>query len=94
MLIVEDSADDAELMLRALGDHGFAPQAGRVETEAAYLAGLDAAPDVILADYRLPQFSGQRALKLLSERRLDIPFIVITGAIGDEEAVGLIKLGA
>ena len=94
VLIVEDSADDAELMLRDLADHGFAPQADRVKTEAAYLAGLDAAPDVILTDYRLPQFSGQRALELLSERRLDIPIIVITGAIGDEEAAGLIKLGA
>src|SRR3990172_6617550 len=94
VLIVEDAPDDADLMLGNLAEHGFAPQAERVETEAAYLAGLDAAPDVILVDYRLPHFSGPRALELLNERRLDIPFIVITGAIGDEEAAGLIKLGA
>jgi len=94
VLIVEDSADDAELMLRALDNHGFASQADRVETEAAYLSGLDAAPDVIFADYRLPQFSGLRALELLNERRLDIPFIVVSGDIGNEEAAGLIKLGA
>ncbi|MBI3056175.1 MAG: GAF domain-containing protein [Betaproteobacteria bacterium] len=94
ILIVEDSPDDAQLMLDNLVNHGIAPQAERVETEADYLAGLNAAPDVILADYRLPQFSGPRALELLNERRLDIPFIVVSGDIGDEEAAGLIKLGA
>ncbi len=94
VLIVEDSPADAELMLSTLADHGFAPQAERVETEAAYFAGLNAIPDVILADYRLPHFSGPRALELLNERCLDIPFITLSGAIGDEEAAGLIKLGA
>ncbi|MBI2294340.1 MAG: PAS domain S-box protein [Betaproteobacteria bacterium] len=94
VLIVEDSPDDAELMLDNLADHGFASQAERVETEADYLAGLNAIPDVILADFRLPQFSVPRALELLDERRLDIPFIVLSGVIGDEEAAGLIKLGA
>ena len=94
VLIVEDSPNDADLMLGNLADHGFAPQAERVETEADYLAGLNAAPDVILADYRLPHFSGPRALELLNERRLDIPFIALSGTIDDEEAAGLIKLGA
>jgi len=94
VLIVEDTPDDADLMLGVLADQGFAPQAERVETAAAYLAGLDAAPDVILADYRLPNFSGPRALELLNERRLDIPFITVSGTISDVEAANLIKAGA
>jgi len=94
ILIVEDSADDAELIVSNLVNHGFAPQAERVETEAAYRAGLDAAPDVILADYRLPHFSGLRALEILTERQLDIPFIAVSGSIGDEKSAQLIMLGA
>jgi len=94
VLIVEDSAADAELMLGNLTDHGFAPHAERVETEAAYLAALDAVPEVILADYRLPRFSGSRALELLNGRRHDIPFIVLSGSISDVEAANLIKAGA
>ena len=81
-------------MLGNLADHGFAAHAERVETEAAYLAGLNTAPDVILADYRLPHFSGPRALELLNKRRLDIPFIAVSGTISDVEAANLIKAGA
>src|SRR3972149_9934842 len=91
VLMVEASPGDAELMLGNLADHGFAPQAERVETEAAYLAGLDAVPDVILADYRLPQFSGPRAVELLIAAALDIPFIAVSGTVGDEQVAELMR---
>src|SRR3990172_9817543 len=94
LLLVEDSVEDAELLLTELVNHGFELQWDRVDTEADYLAMLDTSPDVILADYRLPHFSGLRALELLNERRLDIPFIVASGSISDVEAANLIKAGA
>ncbi|HLE67751.1 MAG TPA: EAL domain-containing protein [Burkholderiales bacterium] len=94
VLIVEDSASDAQLMVRALSGHGFALKADRVETQADYLAALDSVPDVILADYRLPRFSGLQALHLLGERGLDVPFVVVSGTISDVQAANLIKAGA
>ncbi|HET7152179.1 MAG TPA: PAS domain S-box protein, partial [Candidatus Kapabacteria bacterium] len=94
VLIVEDSEVDAELMLHTLEDHGFTPETQRVETEASYLQCLEHTPDIILADYRLPRFSGPRALELLKAQALDIPFIVVSGNISDVEAAELIKSGA
>ena len=73
---------------------GFAPDWQRVETESDYLAQLDPPPDVILADYALPHFSGLEALRLLRERSLTIPFILITGAAGEEAAVNALQKGA
>ena len=94
VLILEDRAADAELILHALRQAGFDPDWQRVETEADYLARLDPPPEVILADYTLPQFDAMRALRLLQERGLDIPFIVATGSISEEVAVECIKQGA
>ncbi|MFQ5930740.1 MAG: GAF domain-containing protein, partial [Acidobacteriota bacterium] len=93
-LIVEDRPADAELMLHELRRADFNPDWVRVETEQDYLARLDPTLDIILADYHQPQFDALRALNLLQERGLDIPFIVITGILGDELAVELIKRGA
>ncbi len=94
ILIIEDSAPDAELNLHHLRRAGFDPQWQRVETEADFLAALDAAPELILADYSLPRFNGLNALKLLRERGLDIPFILVSGQLGEETAVEAMKLGA
>jgi PAS domain S-box-containing protein len=94
VLILEDRPADAELMLRELRRAGFEPDGQRVETEQDYLAALDPALEVILADYALPQFDALRALHLLQERALDIPFIVITGSISEEAAVECMKQGA
>lgn len=94
ILILEDSAPDAELNIRELRNAGYDPQWQRVETEADYLAALDPAPDLILADYSLPGFDGLSALKLLRERHLDIPFILVSGMLGEEAAVEAMKLGA
>src|SRR5262249_48117368 len=94
VLILEDRSDDAELVLHALRRAGFAPQWQRVETESDYLAHLHADLDVILADYSLPQFDALRALQGLQERGLDIPFIIVSGTIGEELAVSAMKQGA
>lgn len=94
VLIVEDNPADAELMVYELGKGGFAPTWKRVETEAEYLAALDPALDVILCDYRQPQFDGLRALRLLRERELDVPFIIVSGTIGEDVAVEVMQQGA
>jgi PAS domain S-box-containing protein len=94
VLILEDRPDDAELMLHALRRAGFDLEWQRVETAAEYLAHLHADLDVILADYALPQFDALRALQLLQEHGLDIPFIIVSGTIGEELAVVAMKQGA
>jgi signal transduction histidine kinase len=93
VLLLEDRAVDAELVLRELRRSGFDVDAHRVETEAEFIARLDPTLDVILADYRLPQFDGLRALRRLQQRQLDIPFIIITGSLGDELAAQCMKEG-
>ena len=94
VLIAEDNPADAELVLRELRRAGFEPEWERVDTEAAYLDRLHTNPDIILSDYDMPQFGGPRALALLKERGLDIPFIIISGTIGEDVAVDVMKLGA
>ena len=93
-LIVEDTLADAELMLDQLGEAGYCLEWTRVETETDYLAALETAPDVILSDYNLPRFSGLRALTLLKERGLDIPFILVSGTVGENVAVAAMVAGA
>ena len=94
VLILEDRPTDAELMLRELHQVGYEPDWRRVETEPDYLACLVPTLDVILADYTLPQFDALRALHFLQDRGLDIPFIVVTGSVGEEAAVECMQQGA
>jgi sigma-B regulation protein RsbU (phosphoserine phosphatase) len=94
VLIVEDRAADAELMAAELKRTGFAPSWERVETEADFLARLQSPCDVILCDYKLPQFDGLRALYLMQLRGVDIPFILVSGTIGEDVAVHAIQQGA
>lgn len=94
LLILEDSQADAELMVEALREGGFDPTWDRVETEADYLAHLEKGPAVILADYNLPGFDARRALRLLRDRDGDVPFIIVSGCIGEEVAVDCMKQGA
>ncbi len=94
VLIVEDEPAHAELEVRELRRAEFAPDWQRVETEQAYLEHLGAPPDLILADYSLPQFGASRALDILNDRGLDIPFIVVSGTMGEEVAVDLMRRGA
>jgi PAS domain S-box-containing protein len=94
VLILEDRPEDAELMIIELRRSGFELEWQRVETEADYVTHLDPALDIILADYQLPQFDAMRALHLLQAHDLDIPFILVTGTVGDEKAVACMKQGA
>ena len=94
VLILEDRADDADLMLRELQRAGYEPKWKRVEAEPDYLAQLDQRWEIILADYNLPQFDGLRALELLLARGLDLPFIIVSATVGEDKAVAAMKAGA
>jgi two-component system cell cycle sensor histidine kinase/response regulator CckA len=94
ILIVEDNPNDTELMVRELYRAGFDPYWLRVQTEADYLANLSPSLDLILSDYAMPQFSGLRALALLKQSGLEIPFIIVSGTIGEETAVTIMQQGA
>jgi diguanylate cyclase (GGDEF)-like protein/PAS domain S-box-containing protein len=94
ILHVEDDPLDADLMSRVFKEAGYDVAWTRVETEAGYLAALASAHDVVIADYTLPQFSGLRALELQKQRDPDIPFILVSGTIGEEKAAEAMRLGA
>ncbi len=94
VLIVEDDAADAELMAAELRRSGFDLYWDRVDAEQEYLAQLAKPPDIVLADYSLPHFSGTRALELLQQLGLSIPFVVVSGTVGEEAAAAIIKRGA
>jgi two-component system sensor histidine kinase UhpB len=96
ILLVEDSADDAELIGFALRNAPFTFTAERLETAEALRAALDAGtPDVVLCDYHLPSFSMAEALRIVRvERALDIPFIVVSHLIGEDAAVEAMRNGA
>jgi PAS domain S-box-containing protein/putative nucleotidyltransferase with HDIG domain len=95
VLVVEDSDDDAELVLRRLRENGYSPRADRVATEAALAAALARRTwDVALVDYNLPGFGGPAALRLLAEVAPDLPAITVSGAISEETAVATLTAGA
>jgi len=94
VLTLEDRPADAELMARELERAGLAPDWKRVDTEAEFLAALGAGWEIILADYALPQYDALAALAVLEARGLDIPFILVSGVIGEERAVAAMKAGA
>ena len=95
VLFVEDSAADAELMLRALKAGGFDPVHERVETAAALRAALEGITwDVVLSDYYLPELEAPAALALVRERAPDMPFLVVSGSMGEDTAVAAMKAGA
>jgi PAS domain S-box-containing protein len=94
VLLVEDNPNDAELILRALRSAGFAVDWQRVDTEEEFSRSLDPNIDIVLSDYVMPDFSGPRALELLKKRGLGLPFIIVSGTIGEETAVEAIRSGA
>ena len=95
VLIVEDSEDDALLLVRELRRAGFEPEHERVENAAAMKTALDRqAWDLVIGDYSMPHFSGTAALALLRERDPDLPFIFVSGTIGEDVAVEAMKAGA
>src|SRR5580765_3342769 len=95
VLLVEDSVQDALFNLRELERAGLTIEFERVETAPDMKAALEAKTwDFILCDYHLPRFNGLSALGVYKERGLDIPFITVSGQIGEEQAVKMIKAGA
>jgi len=93
-LLVEDSEDDALLLTRELRRGGYEPLVERVDTAEAMAAALDRqAWDIVICDYVMPHFSAPDALSLLEERDLDLPFIIVSGAIGEEAAVKALNVG-
>lgn len=95
VLMIEDSEDDALLILRELRRCGYAPAFERVDTAATMKAALQTQTwDIVLADYSMPDFGVPAALALLKESGIDLPFIIISGSIGEEIAVAMMKAGA
>jgi signal transduction histidine kinase len=95
VLLLEDNALDVTLILRALRQSGYDVNASTVQDEAAFVAALRAHnPEIILADFNLPGWSGMEAIKVVRREGLDIPLIMVSGALGDVTAVECIKQGA
>jgi diguanylate cyclase (GGDEF)-like protein/PAS domain S-box-containing protein len=95
VLFVEDSESDMQLILRLLKKAGYEVTFERVETAGQMsLALKKRAWDIVISDYNLPEFGGPAALELLKEMQFDIPFIVVSGMMGEESAVAMMKAGA
>lgn len=95
VLIIEDSEDDAELLAITLRRGGYQIVDQRVDTKTDLEIALSTQPwDLVLADYSMPQFSAIAALEILKERGLDLPFVIVSGKIGEDTAVAAMKAGA
>jgi PAS domain S-box-containing protein len=95
LLLVEDSETDAALVVRSLSKAGYEIQHERVDTAAAMQTALDTqAWDLVISDYSMPQFSAEAALALMQATGRDIPFIVVSGTMGEDTAVRMLKAGA
>jgi signal transduction histidine kinase len=95
VVLVEDSEVDAKLVVQELRRGGRPVEYERVETAEAMRAALERQPwDVIISDWSMPKFSGQVALSILKEKQLDLPFIIVSGTIGEETAVDAMRAGA
>src|SRR5664279_286725 len=95
VLMVEDSEDDALLLIRELKKGGYNPVYERVETAAAMKKALKEKQwDIILCDYVLPKFNAPSAIAVLKEANIDIPLIILSGAMGEETAIECMHLGA
>jgi signal transduction histidine kinase len=95
VLIVEDSEDDCELLVHQLEEGGYDLTHERVQTAEAMKTALGRAHwDVVLSDYSMPMFSGPAALEVLQATGSDVPFIIVSGTIGEETAVAALKAGA
>jgi len=95
VLMIEDSEDDAELILLHLKKNGYEPECTRIETSDEMQEALQSSTwDIIFSDYNLPRFNGLLALGLLRSKQIDTPFILISGAVGEETAVTAMRAGA
>ena len=95
ILLVEDSEDDVRLLLYELRRGGYDPVHRRVETADGMREALRDTPwDLVIADYVMPSFSGLAALEILHEQGMDIPFLIVSGKIGEGVAVESMRAGA
>jgi sigma-B regulation protein RsbU (phosphoserine phosphatase) len=95
VLIIEDSEFDARILVSTLKQGGYQPAFQRVETAETLRAALaNEKWDIILSDYNMPSFSAPEALKIVQDSGLDLPFIIISGGIGEDVAVAAMKAGA
>jgi diguanylate cyclase (GGDEF)-like protein/PAS domain S-box-containing protein len=94
VILVEDSMDDAELVVAALRGAGLDPDVTRVDTEAAFRMAMATHPDVVISDLRLPAFDGHRALLVRRELAPEVPFILVSGAVDDATASAVSAAGA
>lgn len=94
VLLLEDMETDAELMVRELKRAGYDPVWDRIDTEEELIAHLERPYDLILSDNMMPSFNALAALTCLQARQVDIPFVIVSGSIGEEQAVALLHHGA
>jgi len=94
ILLIEDSEDDAELVLRSVRLGGYEPVVERVSSAEEVRVGLEKSWDLVISDYVMPGFGGLQALELFKQKGLDVPFIIVSGHIGEEVAVASLKAGA
>ncbi|MGI8607762.1 MAG: putative bifunctional diguanylate cyclase/phosphodiesterase [Candidatus Dormibacteria bacterium] len=94
VLMLEDRATDAELVVHEMRRGGYDPMVTRVDDEVSYQAALDASWDLVLADFNLPAYDAVSALREMNRRHLDLPFIIVSGSIGEDVAVAAVREGA
>jgi CheY-like chemotaxis protein len=94
LLVIEDSDDDAELIAEELRRSGLALAVRRAENAQELTAALEDDYDVIVSDYSLPQFTAADALRLVQDTGKDIPFIVVSGSVGEPTIVDIMRAGA
>jgi diguanylate cyclase (GGDEF)-like protein/PAS domain S-box-containing protein len=94
VLHVEDDPTEAELTARDLKRAGLRCVFTRVDTEAAFRLGLASAPDLIISDFSMPQFDGMSALRIARAEAPEIPFVILSGTLGEERAIDALKSGA
>ncbi len=95
ILAVEDSSDDLFLIMREIGNGGYDPSFDQVDTPEAMKKALESRSwDIVISDYVMPRFSGLEALRILKDSGLDLPFIIVSGKIGEDIAVEAMKAGA
>src|SRR5262245_26709998 len=95
VLIIEDSESDAALIVRALQRAGHELTWERAETEEQTASALARQTwDLVLSDYAMPQFSAEGAARVIASVAPDLPLIVVSGAVGEEEAAGVMRAGA
>ena len=94
ILIVEDEPTEAALIARELKRVGLTCNYHRVDTEAAFRHGLQSTPDLVMSDFSMPKFDGMAALRIARKEFPEVPFIIVSGTLGEERAIDALKSGA